>query len=749
MTSNPAQGNQTVNTIGSFVIGGGGGYKTIPLTAIGGTDPQAFQAGGVTTFRLSTINGNGGLRMNYFFLAPFSQSEIPTAIALQSPSDGDRFFVGTDVSVSAAATGPDGTAGSITQVEFFVDGSSIGVDSSAPFEATASGLEAGMHTITATATNSNAETVDSDPVTIEMRLEVEASFGTIAWVSFHPGDDEPSGAAASAGFTQAPDVGYTSLLESRGYKVERHITSGTPDAEALNAADLVIISRSVSSGNYSGDAATAWNGITAPMIVMGGYTLRTSRMGYTTGTTMVDTAETVSLNVADPSHPIFDGIALDGSNNTVNPFANIADFMGTTQRGVSLNTDPVNADGTVLATVSTATDPTVGGMVIGEWPAGSTMMHDGGAGTDILAGHRLVFLSGSREADGLTSEGSGIFDLEGDGQTMFLNAVEYMLHPEPYNVVFISFHEADDMPSADAAAAGFTEAADVGYTQLLADNGYNVTRVVTSGTPDAAVMNAADLVIISRSVPSSDYQNANASNWNAIEAPVLILGGYVTRNSRMGFTTGGTMVDTADTISLTASKPNHPIFLDVALDGNNTMVNPYANIVDFMGGTQLGISVNNDPLAADGVLIASISDTGAPAGGPIIAEWEAGVTMSNGSADTLAGPRVVFLTGSRESGITSQGAGIFDLDTDGSTMFLNAVRYTAGLGSPAGPVGGDSVFTAVTDNGDGTVTLEWTGDATLQSTAALSDNPVWAEVAGATSGTPVPVAGDTYFRLVP
>src|SRR5512145_853083 len=29
----------------------------------------------------------------------------------------------------------------------------------------------------------------------------------IAWVSFHSGDNTPSGAAATAGFTQAPDVG--------------------------------------------------------------------------------------------------------------------------------------------------------------------------------------------------------------------------------------------------------------------------------------------------------------------------------------------------------------------------------------------------------------------------------------------------------------------------------------------------------------------------------------------------------------
>jgi hypothetical protein len=55
---------------------------------------------------------------------------------------------------------------------------------------------------------------------------------------------------------------------------------------------------------------------------------------------------------------------------------------------------------------------------------------------DVLGGHRLVFLSGSREqASGLAaggSETSGLFDLSADGSTMFLNAVNYMANiPEP------------------------------------------------------------------------------------------------------------------------------------------------------------------------------------------------------------------------------------------------------------------------------------------------------------------------------
>lgn len=249
----------------------------------------------------------------------------------------------------------------------------------------------------------------------------------ILWVSFHSADDTPTTAAADAGFTAAPDVGYTQLLAANGHNVTRYVTTATPDAAMLNAADLVIVSRSVPSSNYQNAGATAWNSITAPMIVMGGYIMRNSRMGYTTGSTIPDTTGTISLNVNDPSHPVFAGISLDGENNMVNSYADVVSFNGSTQRGISVNTDPVAGGGTILATVGTSTDPAAGGLIIGEWQVGATMAN----GTaDTLAGHRLVFLSGSRE-QGITSEGAGIYDLSADGAQMFLNAVNYMAVPEP------------------------------------------------------------------------------------------------------------------------------------------------------------------------------------------------------------------------------------------------------------------------------------------------------------------------------
>jgi len=251
----------------------------------------------------------------------------------------------------------------------------------------------------------------------------------VMWVSFHEADDMPSSGAAGAGLTEAADKPYTDLLKADGYNVVRYVTTNTPDPAVLNAADLVIISRSVASGGYQNDGATAWNNISAPMIIVNGYVLRSSRMGYTTGGTMVDTTGDIKLTVSDSAHPIFAGISLvDGT--MVNPYAGVVTYSdGTLARGISINNNPIDDEGTLLATISeaSAAEGPVGGMVIAEWPAGATLEHSGGAGTDVLAGHRLVILTGSREASGISSETAGMYDLYQDGAQMLLNAVDYMI----------------------------------------------------------------------------------------------------------------------------------------------------------------------------------------------------------------------------------------------------------------------------------------------------------------------------------
>ncbi|MCA9199713.1 MAG: PEP-CTERM sorting domain-containing protein [Planctomycetales bacterium] len=261
---------------------------------------------------------------------------------------------------------------------------------------------------------------------------LSANAADITWVSFHD-TDAASAAAAGAGLTNAADIGYTDLLSANGHSVSRFLTHeplSADDINVLNASDLVIISRSVNSGHY--EPSADWNTqVTSPVMVMSGYLMRNSRLNLTDGGTMVDTAGPLTLQADDPSHPVFAGISLSGAN-MANPFADVVTENGALQRGISVNMNSL-AGGSLIA--SSTESATVGGPVIAEWATG-TAVNNG----EVLAGPRMIFMSGSREADGVTSETAGFFDLSADGSTMFLNAVDYMTAvPEPNSGVLVLF----------------------------------------------------------------------------------------------------------------------------------------------------------------------------------------------------------------------------------------------------------------------------------------------------------------------
>ncbi len=265
-----------------------------------------------------------------------------------------------------------------------------------------------------------------------------ADAANIAWVSFHAADNEPTTNAANAGFTMAPDVGFTDLLSANGHSVTRVVSSGTPDAGVLNSFDLIIVSRSSASTHFQNAAATAWNTtITAPMIVMSGYAIRQNRLGLMVGNDIPDVSEAdpadgTFLAAVDSSNPLFAGVALDGSDVMNNPYVTQQTHNSVIQRGPSVVTGGLQGGGQSWATVSDApNDLAEGATVIGFWSAGSSVTHAQNGGTvNVLAGDRGIFLAGTRE-NTITSEAAGIYDLTADGAVLFLNMVDIMAIPEP------------------------------------------------------------------------------------------------------------------------------------------------------------------------------------------------------------------------------------------------------------------------------------------------------------------------------
>src|SRR5688572_6833935 len=150
------------------------------------------------------------------------------------------------------------------------------------------------------------------------------------------------------------------------------------------------------------------------------------------------------------------------------------------------------------------------------------------------------------------------------------------------NIAFISYHTDENAPATPAANVGFTNAPDKRYTALLTANGHTVTRFLR--TPDLqnfpdliAALNTNNLVIVSRSVPSGDFDTLpETAAWNtSVTVPLISLGGYIDRANRLGFHTADTIPDANSTLTrLRAPYSIHPIFAGISFNSTNLMVNP-------------------------------------------------------------------------------------------------------------------------------------------------------------------------------
>ena len=213
-------------------------------------------------------------------------------------------------------------------------------------------------------------------------------------------------------------------LESEGYTVDARpqywdeLTQAKVDE--LNAADLVIVSRALISGDMATNNAEValWNSVTAPMINNSPYVIRGNRWKWVSSQDELPNTGDLGcplMQVTKPSHPIFWGITLDSSdqiqvtdpevgsgNCTYNPTNNVG-------------------NGTLIA----KTVPTTlvqDWFWIAEWQEGVEFYP--GSGT-YAGSHRLYFSAGTHEVTGTYKASE--FNFTDEGWKLYLNAVKYML----------------------------------------------------------------------------------------------------------------------------------------------------------------------------------------------------------------------------------------------------------------------------------------------------------------------------------
>jgi len=94
-----------------------------------------------------------------------SESNFAPEVHISSPSNNSSFLDGSSISISATATD---LGGSIVNVEFFIDGESIGTDTDAPYENEWTPTSLGEYSITAVATDNDGGSTTSESVSISI-----------------------------------------------------------------------------------------------------------------------------------------------------------------------------------------------------------------------------------------------------------------------------------------------------------------------------------------------------------------------------------------------------------------------------------------------------------------------------------------------------------------------------------------------------------------------------------------------------
>lgn len=163
--NNPPGGTFSVTNGAMSALGGAIGTTTDNIVLLG-----QFTTDGVFGFEFNVQVQNVTTLASELWVAKnpqFGEYSLPAltlappTVSITSPANGSNFVTGTAIPVTASAT----ANGTITQVQFFVDGVLVATDLTAPYATTYTAI-AGTHTLTANVTDNNGMTSNSSPVII-------------------------------------------------------------------------------------------------------------------------------------------------------------------------------------------------------------------------------------------------------------------------------------------------------------------------------------------------------------------------------------------------------------------------------------------------------------------------------------------------------------------------------------------------------------------------------------------------------
>jgi len=300
------------------------------------------------------------------------------------------------------------------------------------------------------------------------------------------------------------DIGWYDWLTAEGYDVDFRPGNWVDPLDAneiaeLEAADLIIASRGIATGEYDGTEAEKWNALTTPIICTNAWMVRNNSKWFwmNSGSANKDAGSPL-LMALETTHPIFEGVALDADG--------LAEILDPTVGSghTSFLTDILDVGNGTLIAQSLGIYSTTW---IAEWPAG--VEYYDGAG-QVAGGPRMLFMAGTQDdpylaPDGVNTAPVGLLNLNDAGKQLFLNAVEYMLPSEESPAAAMIVNDITLPNGFDAAQKDRLES--LGYTVTLATG-----ADVSDGVFTAADAEAFDVLVVSESIGSSQANNLIGAN---------------------------------------------------------------------------------------------------------------------------------------------------------------------------------------------------------------------------------------------
>jgi hypothetical protein len=319
------------------------------------------------------------------------------------------------------------------------------------------------------------------------------------------------------------DQGFVDILNADGHNVDVRLNywdqlDAEPEkVDELNAADVVIVSRSTASGDFNAEGEAAmWNSVTAPVIQMSAYLLRSSRWLWVNSTSIIN-FEAPTMQAVETSSPLFDNIELDADNATqvLDPSVGVQDPNDPAQIGQTtfLGIVPEEiGNGIVLAN-------TMDGIVwIAVWKAG--VEYYDGAG-QIPAGKRMMFPLGTQEIQTEPFTPWGAMNLNENGQVLLRNAIMYLTQPLDLQVaeeLLVDVSAADPSAGTDTWVNNGT----LGDFNFITEFPPGSTDGLIAGTPgENLVVEEFEGVPVVRVMSGME----NVAAYMGPDAPASIIGG--------------------------------------------------------------------------------------------------------------------------------------------------------------------------------------------------------------------------------